>query len=509
MDTNRKIEQIKDVAIYLRKSRGEEDDTQKHQDELEEMCANNNWRYTTFIEIGSSMDIEYRPELQRLLKEIKDDLYDAVAVIDKDRLSRDLSGQALINNVLIENDCLLVTPTKIYDLSNDNDILMSEVEDLMARFEYRMIAKRFRRGKRRGAKSGNWVNGTPPFPYVYNQDTKKLVVDKENLKWYRFIIDKFLEGLPFYEIAWELNRAGIKTQRGGLWHENSIRRIALSEVHLGRIIYNKTSGSGHKNKKTTPLKENNRSEWIVVENCHESIKTLEEHELIIATLSTRRKVPKTSKQIKLPLSGLVKCGKCKKTMQTWRRQRVSGDKYVLKVCQKSDHFGNRCGNSGGDAMIILDAIKDEIRLEIEKMYIEIEKDKKSKYNSQDHYFVKKEMAVKAISQKEDNLKRAYFAYENGVIDIDKYKSRDKQLRQEIEKIRKEIESYDILINKSNNIDKEERIYSLKLLVNKLSSLKDINNDDLNKKLNEHLKDMIYDIYWIREGNDISIEINFI
>jgi len=96
-----KIIEIKDVAIYLRKSRGEEEDLDKHRTDLEDLCKIKGWRYTSYAEIGSSDSIDLRPEMIRLLKDVEDDLYDAIVVMDIDRLSRgDGEEQARIMNKL-------------------------------------------------------------------------------------------------------------------------------------------------------------------------------------------------------------------------------------------------------------------------------------------------------------------------------------------------------------------------------------------------------------------------
>lgn len=55
-------------------------------------------------------------------------------------------------------------------------------------------------------------------------------------------------GESLESIGWDFNRRGIPGPgpKNGLWHSNTMRRIVISEVHLGKIISNKTKGSGHK-----------------------------------------------------------------------------------------------------------------------------------------------------------------------------------------------------------------------------------------------------------------------
>ena len=505
--TNDKIESIKDVALLLRKSRGEEEDLEKHKQDLIEICETNNWRYTIYEELGTSTEIEYRPELKALLKDINDDLYDGVLVIDKDRLSRESTGQALINKTLMDNDCLIITPTRIYDLNNESDILMTEVEDLFARIEYRAISKRFRRGKRRGAKMGNWVNGTPPFPYKYNPEIKGLEVDEEKRKWYRFMLEQFFEGKTFTAISWELNKQGVKTQRNGNWHENSVRRVLLSDVHLGRIVFNKTEGSGHKNKKTKQLVVKPKEEWIVKENCHEAVKTTDEHERILATLASRRKIPKSSDQVKMPLSGLIKCGKCGHTLYVGRRVQNGKMRFYVRTCHKTDFVGNRCSNSGGSAWIVMEVVEEEIKRKIRDIEEAIQEGEKYEINT-NNYELKIDACKKQIKNKEDAIERAYFAYEEGGISFEKYKQRADSLRREIKKLNSEMESYELFVRESNSIDQKEKLDKYKKILNLLLSLDNVENDDLCKTVNENLKDIIFEIQWTRKGNDVTVNIIF-
>ena len=65
---------IRYVAMYLRKSRGEEDDLVKHETILCDMCKKNNWKYVKYKEIGSSDSIELRPKIKQLLEEVESEI---------------------------------------------------------------------------------------------------------------------------------------------------------------------------------------------------------------------------------------------------------------------------------------------------------------------------------------------------------------------------------------------------------------------------------------------------
>jgi len=136
---------------------------------------------------------------------------------------------------------------------------------------------------------------------------------------------------------------GAPSPKGKLWQESVLYRLALNEVHLGRVIYGKTSGGLHKNRKTSQFRVNPRESRVVVENAHPAVKTPEEHAVIVKLLEQRRIQTKRTRHGTYVYSGLVFCGKCRAFLQF---QPKANGRILVKKCQKIDPFGNRCGNPG-------------------------------------------------------------------------------------------------------------------------------------------------------------------
>ena len=58
------------VAVYLRKSRGDIEDLEKHKMQLLDICNKNDYIYDLYEESGSSDSLDKRPEMTRLLDNI-------------------------------------------------------------------------------------------------------------------------------------------------------------------------------------------------------------------------------------------------------------------------------------------------------------------------------------------------------------------------------------------------------------------------------------------------------
>lgn len=117
-----------EVAVYLRKSREEENETReetlaRHERMLKDYCDSKNLIIKKiYKEVVSGENIANRPQMQRLLEDVQDKLYDGVVVIEIERLSRgNQIDQAEILEIFKKSKTKIYTLNKIYDLSSDDD----------------------------------------------------------------------------------------------------------------------------------------------------------------------------------------------------------------------------------------------------------------------------------------------------------------------------------------------------------------------------------------------------
>ena len=77
---------VKYVANYIRKSRAESDaDLEKHRAVLVDLCNRRGYTYTEYAEVGTSDSIDMRPKMLELLRDVEDEIFDAVCIVDYDR----------------------------------------------------------------------------------------------------------------------------------------------------------------------------------------------------------------------------------------------------------------------------------------------------------------------------------------------------------------------------------------------------------------------------------------
>lgn len=494
---------IRTVAIYLRKSRGQNneeiDDLKQHRAELISMCEERGWAFTEYAEIGTGDKISVRPKMLELLQDVEQQMYDAVVAVHFDRLSRgDEIDQARIKKTFAMTETLFVTPSRVYDYNNDQDIMMADFEGMMARLEYKTIARRFRQGKARRAKQGFWSNGKPPFPYVFNRETGKAEPDDANLLVYRRMIDLCFNGYATTDIAWEFNKDGIPSPRGQLWSPVVVRRLLMDEVHLGRIVV----GKKRKLVGADAIVRKPKDEWIIYHNCHQPVKTEIEHNKILFLIQRQKETPPAARSGSNSFSGLIRCGICGHTMQIQKRSDRPSDH--LKSCTHRDPFGNRCTNIGGaiidiavsvkEAILVKqkqleDAIRNGIQLEDIRVLLGLSEQKLAEMKQYDSMLSKLEDTYFAdkISEERYMLKKA------------EYERRIRELEEEYQIIQQQADN-------TQNVRNEDMLDSVKKV------LEFINNPDLDPKdINRAYKSIIHSIEWERESLDEKgvMKVNFL
>lgn len=505
---------IKYVAEYLRKSRGETtEDLIKHKTILEELCKSRGWVYVVYEEVETGESLFARPVMQQLLRDVEDNIYDAVVCVDLDRLGRgDLVDWGQIKRVFQKTNTYMVTPSSLYNLNDDNEEFAVDLQTLFARREYKKITHRLSMGKKVGAKLGAWTNGTPPMPYEYQEwidpatnkryyNEKGLVVNLQKLSIYRFMVDSFIKDKKSTnEIAWELNRRNIPSPRGGRWCNMTVRRLLVDETHLGKIISNKTKGDGHKNKSPNkpPFQKIPKEQWTVVENRHEAIKTQDEHEKILIGIQRNLKSPYRRSDHYYLLKGLIKCGLCGYGLPLEYKR---GKDLIVKKCWHKDYLGNKCPNSSGKAQYIIDAIDEQLKEYEEQIRKEIES---CEDQSTDLIQLQIKTIMDKLNKKDIALKRARIAYDEGVDTLDEYRSAKERILKEVDELENQLSIENLKLQKAQSITNHEKLHYIEEF--RRSRWEDELDD---KELNDLYKTIISSIIWTKQGDNIDIKVNFL
>ncbi|WP_297200584.1 recombinase family protein [uncultured Flavonifractor sp.] len=325
-----------DAAQYLRKSRMEEGmDTEevlaKHRKALADFAAAHDIHIIeTYYEVVSGESLYARPEMLRLLEDVEEGRYDAVLVMDLDRLSRGrMKDQGIILDAFRDSGTLIVTPEKTYDLSDDLDDEMAEFKTFMSRREYKIINKRLRRGLRQTIQDGCYVANAP---YGYRKVTvdrkPTLEIYEPEAKFVRMMYDLYLQGYGCVSIARHVNALGARPHRSAEFTRNSVAHILRNPTFAGKIVWDQKTHirKGAKGNPKHITIYNPREKWTIVDGMHPAIISQETYDKVQAMFAGRYIPSKQDGTVRSPLAGLVRCANCGQRMQ---RLVMKGQPYLL------------------------------------------------------------------------------------------------------------------------------------------------------------------------------------
>ncbi|NBI08611.1 recombinase family protein [Colidextribacter sp. OB.20] len=328
-----------DAGLYLRKSRMEEGlDTDevlaKHQKTLLNYAKENGIHIIeTYPEVVSGESLYARPQMLRLLQDIEEGRYDCVLCMDLDRLSRGrMKDQGIILDAFKDSETLIVTPEKVYNLSDEIDEEYAELKTFMSRREYKIINKRLRRGLQQTIEDGYYVANAPYGYKKVNIDRKPtLEICESEAKFVRMMFQLYAQGYGCVSIARHINALGAHPHRAAEFNRSTISRILHSPVYVGKIVWNqkKHIKKGVKGNDKNVVIYQPKEKWTIVDGRHPPIVDQELFDQVQAILDKRYIPSKNDGTVKSPLVGLVKCANCGMNMQ---RLVMKGEPYLL--CNK-------------------------------------------------------------------------------------------------------------------------------------------------------------------------------
>jgi len=431
------IEKNASIAVYLRKSREDVDSTDtlaKHRGQLSEYVATNGLTNTTwFEEIGSADSIAKRPVFMELLSQVEENEYEGVLVVHFDRLTR---GSQIDNGIIAQtfkrSSTLIMTPARTYDLSDESAELMSEVEGLLSRAEYRSIKRRMQQGKVNATKQGKHVSGILPIPYFRDKNTGIVHIDPDKRKIFDFIVESYLSGMSANRIAIELNLRGISTVRGKTWRNRQVLALLKSDFHRGILTYGKL----YRGPDGTMCKQTDPSKIISVPGIHEAIIDEATARRIDRALQDSQKIPTKSRSGIFALSGLMRCKACGATVSFTTDNKPEIPVVFLRKCKAMQQDGiHRCSaNKGMKEALLLDILRGNMR-DFKTTLFATTEGKNSRIDvGQSPIEMNEEIIVNAT----DKMERLKSIFVDGIIDRKEFDKRKHSIDVEVLQAKKEL-----------------------------------------------------------------------
>lgn len=314
-------------------------------------------------------------------------------------------------------------------------------------------------------KAGEYQAGIAPYGYKKDTEIKNhLVIDENVYHIVQEIFDMYANrGMSTIKIADELNRRNItppgvymkmpntrninsKNPDGRyVWLRTQIGKILRNEVYIGNVVSGKTEQKSPKIKKKF---NKEKSEYIVKENMHEPIISKELWAKVQNKLNSYH--TDNRKKYEYPLKDLVYCAECgnKARFQHNITKTKSGKvcwEGNVAVCGKRADYRSLCDNVIIGEKILMNAVKETIVKEIEKVeytskelkeiYSKAEKKAKSRA---DNIQEKLENKNKEMGRINDEISKIYEKKVTRQITVDEFKILYQKISEKKLEIQKEI-----------------------------------------------------------------------
>ncbi len=312
----------KRVIVYCRESRDENGEKleriETQRDILINFCRKNGLTNIVDIVMDNNVSGTKFERLDEIVEKIKSKSVDVLVFKDASRLGRNLLESLKFIELADEHGVEVLFESEKY--SEELFPLLAWFNEQRARED----SKKIRRVMQHKMESGELL--IKPI-YGYKKDGNKLIPDPEVAPIVKRIFEMYIEGKGTRQIATILNYEGVPTPSqhnhtpkvSNVWVQQQIYKMINNRVYIGEMEYRKTQKKSFKSKKVS---KTNLDQRIIVKDHHDAIISedlFEQVQLIKAQYSI-----KSRKEIS-PFSGLLKCGRCGRSLI--RRKRRNNESY--------------------------------------------------------------------------------------------------------------------------------------------------------------------------------------
>jgi len=274
-----------------------------------------------YIDDGYSGALLDRPAMNELRVDLKKNKFDAIYIINTDRIARDVTYQNIIVGEILRYKKQLIINGKDYVHNPENKFTLT-VLGAVAELERAKLIERVMRGRQHRLRQGMLMgNGYKTFGYTYirkqHGSPPQYEINETEAKIVRHIFETYAKGgIGIRTIATRLARKSPQRNKLG---QVQIKHILKNIMYTGTRYLNMMTMQkpGDVPDGTKPkLVLRDKSEWVGIPVPQIIPKKL--YDKVQKRLAYNRECYRNSKHM-YPLSGLVLCGTCKTRCRAYRR----------------------------------------------------------------------------------------------------------------------------------------------------------------------------------------------
>ncbi|MEO3947674.1 recombinase family protein [Gorillibacterium sp. CAU 1737] len=386
--------------------------------------------------------ISARPEMQQLLEDVENEMWDGILVVEVERLARgDTMDQGIVSQAFKYSSTLIITPMRTYDPNDPNDEEYFEFGLFMSRREFKTINRRQQTGRIEGVKAGRFVGNVAPYGYKrVKLPGKGFTLEQipEEAAIVKMIFSMYTETDPDKWtggnlIAQHLNSLNIPTRNNSQWITATVMKILKNPHYIGNVYWGYRPQVKKRSGKSRPIKK--RGEWTEAKGLHQGIIPEDVFEAAQQIISGNGHTPAPKGIIQNPLASLVVCGVCGKAMI--RRPYTSGQEPSL-MCSTA-----KCPNVSSALRLVEDRMIETLEKWLEvNGRIRSRQKKKSVESPLEAKEEVKRMMEKRYEESRGQMDQLHDLLEQKAYTVDVFLARSQTLSQRLQEIKASIDSID-------------------------------------------------------------------
>ena len=232
-----------ETGIYVRVSTEEQVkegySIRGQEQKLKDFARIKDWQiHDVYIDEGiSGKNITARPEINRLIEDVKKGHVKNVLVFKIDRLTRSTSDLIYLIDLFNEHDCAFNSLMESIDTQTASGRMFLKIIGIFAEFERENIAERIILGRERKVNEGYTLcSYIASYGYERPEGQKIQTIHKEEAKIVREMFDWYVnEGVTLMEVGKRLNLRGVPTKLGSKWTSGAVKNVIKNNNLVGEV----------------------------------------------------------------------------------------------------------------------------------------------------------------------------------------------------------------------------------------------------------------------------------
>ncbi|WP_052712192.1 recombinase family protein [Domibacillus indicus] len=319
------------AALYIRVSTEEQAQhgysLAAQEEKLSAYALSQDWEIVqVYRDEGRSAKDLKREQLQRMLTDLKDGLFDVVLVYRLDRLTRSVLDLYELLNIFDQYGVKFKSATEVYDTTTAIGRLFITLVAALAQWERENLAERVKFGMLKKASLGEWMGGIVPYGYTLEGSSFRIIKHEADIvkKIFKMAKSKGMDA-----ISKSLNAENCRTRKGFNWSGFTVHYILRNPVYTGRFRYNEGSGKTDRPLEDQRIFESELIDPIVTENEFWEVQKI---------LDARKSKKGKALTGKYYFTSVLLCGKCGASMTgtAYKYKEKNGETRVTKYYRCSN-----------------------------------------------------------------------------------------------------------------------------------------------------------------------------